>query len=242
GVALALGRNRGETAGRGDLVVAVRGQRRRVHIGRARGHEPVVVHLVDADVAGDLPHAGVGGDLDPEVARHLERRLLREALDAGQVEGDLERQHVALAVEPARVEVAELRRGGPLPRARVYVAVGEDEPAGYRFERVRRGLGVVGGAQAVRPVHGGGHAGVDRLDRGEQVARVDVLRAEDLAPVQVVVDEVLGERPVCAVPAGTSRFGPTAAIVSPETRTSALFKTVCASSIVSTVAFRNTTG
>ena len=47
---------------------------------------------------------------------------------------------------------------------------------------------------------------------------------------------------ISAVPSGTSRFGPTAAIRSPATSTSASLRTVCASSIVSTVAFRNTTG
>ena len=47
---------------------------------------------------------------------------------------------------------------------------------------------------------------------------------------------------ISAVPSGTSRPGPTAAIRSPVTSTSALVRTVCASSIVSTVAFRNTTG
>ena len=81
------------------------------------------------------------------------------------------------------------------------VAVGEDEPPGHLLQRVHRGLRVVGGLQAVRPVHGGGHAGVDRLDRAQQVARVDVLRPERLAPLQVVPDEVLGERPVGAVAA-----------------------------------------
>src|SRR5918994_1375182 len=55
--------------------------------------------------------------------------------------------------------------------------------------------------QAVRPVDGGGHTGLDRLEPRKQVARVDVLRAEDLAPLEVVEDEVLGERPVGAVAA-----------------------------------------
>ena len=99
------------------------------------------------------------------------------------------------------VEVAELRCGGPFPRALVDVAVGEHEPAGHLFQRVDRGVGVLGRLQAVRPVDAGGHPGVDRLDGRQQVARVVVLRAELLAPAQVVVDEVLGERPVGAVPA-----------------------------------------
>ena len=201
GVALGLGRDRGVAAGGGDLVVAVRGQGGRVHVDRARGHVAAVVHLVDADVAGHVADARVRGDRDAEVPGDVEGGLLREAFDAGQVEGDLEAEHVALAVEPAAVEVAELRRGRPLPGALEDVAVGEDEPARHLLERVDRRLGVVGRPQAVRPVHAGGHARVDRLDGREQVARVHVLRAEDLAPGQVVVDEVLGEGPVGAVAA-----------------------------------------
>jgi hypothetical protein len=98
-------------AGGGDLVVAVRGQRRRVHVDRARGHVAAVVHLVDAGVACHVVDAGVRGDRDAEVPRDVEGGLLREPFDAGQVEGDLEAEHVALAVEPAGVEVTELRRG-----------------------------------------------------------------------------------------------------------------------------------
>ena len=200
-VALGLRGDRGEAAGRGDLVVRVRGQRCRVHVDGSRGHVAAVVHLVDADVGGHVPHAGVRGDVHAEVAGDVEGRLLREALDAGQVEGDLEAEHVALAVDPAGVEVAELRSRRPLPRAREDVAVAEDEPAGDRLERVDCRVGVLGGPQAVRPVDAGGHAGVHRFDGRKQVARVVVLGTEDLAPLQVVVDEVLGEGPVGAVPA-----------------------------------------
>ena len=55
--------------------------------------------------------------------------------------------------------------------------------------------------QPVRPVHGGGDTRVDRLDGRQQIASVDVLRAEELAPLEIVPDEVLGERPVRAVTA-----------------------------------------
>ena len=243
-----------------------------MHVDGARGHVAAVVHLVDADVGGHGPHAGVRGDVHAEVAGDLEGRLLREALDAGQVEGDLEAEHVALAVDPAGVEVAELRSRRPLPRASEDVAVAEDEPPGYRLERVHRRVGVLGGPQAVRPVDAGGHAGVDRLDGGEQVARVVVLGAEDLAPLQVVVDEVLGERPVGAVAAhrrlphvpvrvdhaghddAASRVDLRGALGhrkaradrgDPSRRRPARrrwSRTVCASSIVSTVAFLKTTG
>ena len=47
---------------------------------------------------------------------------------------------------------------------------------------------------------------------------------------------------ISAVPSGTSRFGPTAAMRSPSVSTSAPVRTVRESSMVSTVAFRNTTG
>ena len=141
------------------------------------------------------------GHWHTEVTGDVEGRLLREALDTRQVKGDLEAEHVALAVDPAGIEVAELRRRRPLPCAREDVAVGEDKPARNRLERVHRRVGVLSGPQAVRPVDTGGHAGVDRLDGRQQVARVVVLWAEDLAPLQVVVDEVLGEGPVGAVAA-----------------------------------------
>ena len=81
------------------------------------------------------------------------------------------------------------------------VAVGEHEAAGHRAQGVDRRLGVAGGLQAVRPVDARGHARVDGLQRGEQVAGVHVLGAEVAARLQVVPDEVLGERPVGAVAA-----------------------------------------
>ena len=136
-----------------------------------------------------------------ELARDLERRLLGELGVARDVEGHLEAEHVVLGAEAALDEGAEVLRGRPLPRALLEVAVGEHEAAGDGLERVDGGLGVVDRLQAVRPVDGGGHAGLDRLERRQQVARVDVLRAEDLAPLEVVEDEVLGERPVGAVAA-----------------------------------------
>ena len=146
--------------------------------------------------------------------------------------------------------------GAPLPRAGLDVAVGHDEPAGHRAQRVDRGLAVVDGVQVVRPVDGRGHAGVERLDGREPVARRDVLGPELLAVLEVVPDEVLGERPVGAVaahrglphvPVGVDHPGhhdaaagvdllrcprapraaaPTAAMRSPTTSTSASVSTV----------------
>jgi hypothetical protein len=60
---------------------------------------------------------------------------------------------------------------------------------------------MVHGLQAVRPVHGRRHPGVDRLDRRQEVARLHVLWAEDLAPLEVEPREVLRERPVGPVAA-----------------------------------------
>ena len=91
--------------------------------------------------------------------------------------------------------------GGPLPRAGLDVAVGQDEPAGHRAQRVEGGLAVVDGVQVVRPVDRRGDAGVERLDGRQPVAGGDVLRAELLAVLEVVPDEVLGQRPVGAVAA-----------------------------------------
>src|ERR671932_385630 len=48
------------------------------------------------------------------------------------------------------------------------------------------GVRVVGRLQAVRPVDGRGHPGVERLDRREQVTGVDVHRAELPAVFEVV--------------------------------------------------------
>ena len=92
-------------------------------------------------------------------------------------------------------------RRRPLPRGLLDVAVGQHVAAGDSAQRVDRGLGVLDGLQSVRPVHAGGDARVERLGGGEQVARVHVLRAEVPPGLQVVPDEVLGERPVGAVAA-----------------------------------------
>lgn len=198
GALLALGGHRHRAAGGRDPVVGVRGQRRGVHVDRLGVHEPVLVHQADAVVVGRAPDTGVGGHRQAQVAGHLEGRLLREGRVAGDVEGELESLHVAAA---ALEEVAEPRRRGPGRRRVLDVAVGEQEAAGDRDQRVHGGVGVLGALQAVGPVHAGGHARVDRLDGREQVAGVHVLRAEAPAPVEVVPDEVLGQRPVGAVAA-----------------------------------------
>ena len=140
-------------------------------------------------------------DRHAQLAGDLERRLLGELRVAGDVERHLEAEHVVARAEAALDEAAEVGRRRPLPRALLDVAVGEHEAAGDRLQRVDGGVGMVDGLQPVRPVDGGGHARVERLDRRQQVAGVDVLGAEDLPPLQVEEHEVLGQRPVGAVPA-----------------------------------------
>ncbi len=196
---LALRRDGDRAPGRGDAVVGVRGERGGVHIDRLGGHEPVVVHQPDAVVAGRAPHTGVRGHRHTELAGHLEGRLLREGGVAGHVEGELEAEHVVPG--DTACEVAELRGGRPLGGRLLDVAVGEDGPAGHRAQGVDGGVGVVDRLEAVRPVHDRRDTGVDRLDRGEQIAGVHVLGAEEPAGLQVVPDEVLGERPIGAVAA-----------------------------------------
>ena len=204
GVALArallgLRRHRDGPAGGGDAVVAVGGQRRGVDVDGVGLHEAVLVHQPDAVVVGRAPHAGVGGDGEAEVAGELEGRLLGEGRVAGDVEGELEAEHVAVGTAVAVEEGPDRGVGRPLPRGRLDVAVGEDEPARHRAQRVDGRLGVVDGLEAVRPVDGGGDPGLERVPGREQVAGADVLGAELRAVLEVVPDEVLGEGPVGAV-------------------------------------------
>ena len=165
GALLGLRGDRDRAAGGRDPLVGVGAQRRRVHVDGLRGREAVLVHQPDAVVVRRAPDAGVRGHREAEVAGHLERRLLRERRVAGDVEGQLEAEHVAGAGTASLEEVADGRVGGPLPRAGLDVAVGQHEPARHRLQRVDRGVGVVDGLQPVRPVDGGGDAGLERLPR-----------------------------------------------------------------------------
>ena len=198
---LALGGDGHRASAGGDPVVGVLVQCRGMDVDRLGGRIAVVVDEPDAVVVGGAPDAGVRGDRRAEVAGDLEGGTFRERRIARDVERHLEAEHVVARREPPAHERAELRPGRPLPRAGLDVAVGEDEPPGNRLQRVDGGLGVVGRLQAVRPVDRRRDAGVERLDRRQQVARVDVLGTEALAVFQVVPDEVLRERPVGAVAA-----------------------------------------
>ena len=137
----------------------------------------------------------------PELPRDLERRLLREFLVSWNVKSQLEPEHVVACGEPAADEVTELWRGRPFPRPLLDVAVREHEPARHLGQRIDGRVRVLGRLQPVRPVDGRRHARVDRLEGGEQVAGIYVLRPEPLAGLQVVPDEVLRQRPVGAVAA-----------------------------------------
>ena len=146
------------------------------------------------------PHTpGVGRDAQPHVASLLEGRPLGEVLGAGHVEGDLQAEHVGRVREVLCDEAIELGGVHPIPGATEVVAVAEHETARDLGEGLQRRLGVVRRPQRVRPVERRRDARVDRLECAEQVARVDVLGAEDLPVLQVVEDEVLAERPVAAV-------------------------------------------
>ena len=169
-------------------------------------------------------------------------------------------------------EVAELRRGRPLPRALLDVAVRQHEPAGHRVQRVDGGVGVLGGLQPVRPVHRGGR----RRRRSPRSRRAGCRRrcpgAGRACPTPGSTRRSTGSasspRRSRASPSATcagacrscrasrcrrtrrsrpcrpGRRGrcPISAMRSPMTSTSAPGSTVCASSMVSTVPLRNTSG
>ena len=94
GALLALGRHRRRAAARRDALVRVLGQRRGVDVGDVRRHEAVLPHQPDAVVVGRAPHAGVRRHPQAELAGGLERALLGELRIAGDVEGQLQPEHV----------------------------------------------------------------------------------------------------------------------------------------------------
>ncbi len=172
-----------------------------MHVDGLRVHEPVFVHQPDAVVVGGTPDAGVRRDRDAELAGHLEGGLLREGRVPRDIEGDLHAHPVVGVVAQSLQQGADGGVGRPLPRTGLDVAVGEDEAAGHRTQGLQCGLAVVDGVQVVRPVDRGRDAGVEGLDGRQPVAGGDVLRPELLPVLEVVPDEVLGERPVGAVAA-----------------------------------------
>src|SRR5437764_4241341 len=171
-----------------------------MYIDGGRGHEAMLVHHADTLVFGDAPHAGVGSYRQVEVTRNLEGGLLGEGRVAGHVESNLHAQHIAAPVDAAPDEVGELGGLCPLPGSAEQVAVGEDEPAWDRFERIHRCIGVINCLQAMRPVNRGGNSGVYGLNRRQEVAGINIFGTANLAPVEVVELEVVGEGPVSAEP------------------------------------------
>ena len=250
------------SGGRSPRSASRRGRR------RLRRHAAVLVHQPDAVVVGRAPHAGVGRDGTPS------SRATSKAAFSGNSGSPVTSKAIWKPSMSSCVRSGARRRSGsprtpttptgPAGGCRRRARSGRD-----RLERVDGGLGVVDRLQPVRPVDRGGHARLERLQRRQQVARVDVLRAED-PPLEVVEDEVLRERPVGAVAAhrrlphvavrvdharhddavggvdlgrflGRLEPRPDAAISSPVTSTSASSRTSCAS-FMSARCRRSTTG
>ena len=88
---------------------------------------------------------------------------------------------------------------GPVAGARV-VAVGEDRADPGVAQALERGVGVLGGVVAVREVEDRRDAGVERLERADEVARVDVLGGAARRDRHPHPAEVLHQRPVGADP------------------------------------------
>ena len=164
-------------------------------------HEAVFVHHLDAIVLGNVPDAGMGRHCQIEVTRRLERALFGEAGIARHIERHLHTQHIALAVNAPFDEAGKFRGSGPLPGRAEQVAIGKDEAARHRFQRVNRRVGIFHRLQAMRPVNAGSDASVYRLDGAEEISGMHIFCAEEFAPVDVVVIEIVCEGPVCAVAA-----------------------------------------
>src|SRR5262249_4504897 len=149
GALLALRRDGHRATGRGDAVVRVRSQRRGVHVDGSRRHETVLVHELDAVVVRRAPHAGVRRHGYVEFAGDCEGRFLRERRVARDVKRHLEAEHVIAAGDATVHEITELRARRPLPGAALDVAVRENEPTGYRLERVNGRVGVLRSLQTM---------------------------------------------------------------------------------------------
>src|SRR2546421_1040701 len=214
GVMLAFSRHRGGAARRRYAVIGVIGKCCRMHIDGGGGHESMFVHQTDAIIVGSAPNTGVGRHGQVKVTRNLERGLLGEGRVAGNVEGKLHAQHISTSVNATSNEVGKLRGLCPLPGSAEQVAVSEDEPTRNRFKRVDCRIGVFDRLQAMRPVDRCGDASVYGLNRGQEIAGINILRTEDLAPVQVVELEIVREGPVgtepteCCLPHVAVRVNP----------------------------------
>ena len=116
------------TAGGGDAVVGVRRQGRRVHVACSGVMKPFsyISRMPSSFVAPQTPAWVVTGEA--EVAGDLERGLLRELRVAGDVEGQLQAEHVVADGMVAR----RTRKSGAVAHSHGApgVAVAEHEPPG----------------------------------------------------------------------------------------------------------------
>ena len=99
-----------------------------------------------------------------------------------------------------RRAVLDLGEGRRLERHRVH-AVGEGAPDPRLAQAADRLVGVIGGVEAVREVEHAGDARVERFERADVVAGVDVLGGVDAGRVDADAEEVVEQRPVGADPA-----------------------------------------
>ena len=95
-----------------------------------------------------------------EFASDFECGALGKVVTIRHVEGHLESEHVAAALNAADDEIAELGCGGPFPRCLLEVAIGEHESTGYGLQRIYGRIRVLGRLQAMRPVDRRGNSSV----------------------------------------------------------------------------------
>ena len=164
------------------------------------GHKSMLVHQTDAVIVGRSPYACMGRYRQIEVARSLECGLLRKCGVAGNIESELHAQHISTPVDAPPDEIGKLGGLCPFPGRAKQVAVREDEPARDCFKGIDRSICMRYRLQAVRPVHGCRDASIHGLKRGQQIASINILRAKDFAPVEIVELEIVCERPVGAEP------------------------------------------
>ena len=176
-------------------------QRRGVHVDVLGRHEPVLVHEPDAVVVGRAPHAGVRRHRHAELARDLERRLLRELRVAGDVERHLEAEHVAAAAEAPVDEALEVGATsttptGPAAGCRRRGRSGRAPPPARRRRRPR------GRSSAGRATSRRSSSRRRRATRSPTAGcRRGCPAAGRSCPTRGREDEVLRQRPVGAVAA-----------------------------------------
>lgn len=86
------------------------------------------------------------------------------------------------------------------PRSTKQVAIREDEATRSRFKRIHCRISIGDCLQAVRPVNRRCNTSVEAFDCGQEISGINVLRTENLAPVQIIELEIVRERPVSTEP------------------------------------------